>query len=234
GYLGYLAVAEYAAEQPGRLMETVATARRETVLMGMRAEGEVVVEMEYGAEPEPVTYKIADRSGENEEPEIVTITDGRLMKRPVPLRTRARPYAYILPTEARAAVDMLRRHGITVEVLREELTIPVQAYTLAGIEYEEAYDHEAATRVTVGEVVEVEREFEAGSFVVTTAQMLGRLVAHMLEPESSDNVVYWNTMDAWLPKSELGAEPDPEDGPPLIPIYKLMEARPLPTRMLGG
>ncbi len=106
----------------------------------------------------------------------------------------------------------------------------------------EAYDHEAAARVTVGEVVEVERDFPAGSFVVSTAQMMGRLVAHMLEPESTDNVIYWNTMDAWLPKAELQDadedeeedEEEDEDGPPLIPIYKLMDVRPLPTVLLGG
>jgi len=130
---------------------------------------------------------------------------------------------------------MLRRHGITVERLREPTTLTVQAYVLEDIAYEEAYDHEAATDVTVGDVVTLEEEMPAGSYVVTTAQMLGRLVAHMLEPESSDNVIYWNTMDAWLPKSEL-QDPDEDEGPPLIPIYKLMERRPLPTMLMqhGG
>jgi hypothetical protein len=238
GYLGYLSVVEYSAQNAQRLMETVQRARVETVTMGMEAEGEVTVEMEYEPEPEPVTYKISERSEEGGEREVITVTDGVLMKRPVPIRTRARPFAYILPPEARAAVDMLRRHGITVEVLGQETTLPVEAYTLTDIEYERAYDHNAATRVTVGEVVQLEEEFPAGSFVVSTAQMMGRLVAHMLEPESSDNVVYWNTMDAWLPKGRLAerqaGEVDPDETAPLIPIYKLMEARPLPTTILGG
>jgi len=232
GYLAYLAVLEYAAANGDRLIETVDRAREETVLMGMRAEGDIVVEMEYGPEPEPATYKIARRDGGavgGGDLEIVTVRDGRLMKRPVPVKTRPRPWAYILPPEAGDAVEMLRRHRISIEVLREATPLTVDAYTLEDITYEEAYDHEAAARVTVGQVVTVERVFPAGSFIVTTGQVMGRLVSHMLEPESTDNVVYWNTMDAWLPKARLD---DRESAAPLIPIYKLMQATPLPARML--
>jgi hypothetical protein len=74
--------------------------------------------------------------------------------------------------------------------------------------------------------------------------VLGRVVAHMLEPETDDNVIYWNTMDAWLPRPAAPAttghadaygEPTPrgqEQGPPLVPIYKLMAPRPLPARIV--
>jgi dipeptidyl-peptidase-4 len=248
GYLGYLAALEYAASNADRLIETVDRARRETILMGMRAEGDIVVEMEYGAEPEPATYQIARRGDEaagGGELEVVTVTGGRLMKRPIAVKTRPRPWAYILPPEAREAVEMLRRHRISIEVLREATPLTVDAYTLEDITYEEAYDHAAAARVTVGGVVTVEQVFPTGSFVVRTGQVMGRLVAHMLEPETTDNVVYWNTMDAWLPKSRLGgpeAGPllegvvgqDREEGVPLIPIFKLMRATPLPARRLEG
>ncbi|MFH1764188.1 MAG: hypothetical protein ABIF09_08355, partial [Gemmatimonadota bacterium] len=129
----------------------------------------------------------------------------------------------------------------------------------------------AATRVEVGEVVTLEQSFPKGTYVVPTAQFLGRLVAHMLEPETPDNVVYWNTMDAWIPRPGVegavegeGERPsvDPDDppqrtppaggpppggppgggfggqvrapqGPPVVPIYKLMTPVALPTRLLG-
>ena len=83
--------------------------------------------------------------------------------------------------------------------------------------------------------------------MVPTAQYLGRLVTHMLEPETDDNVVYWNTMDAWIPRPGDGAEAgggrgsgrgggNPPGGrgrrgggarggqasPSVVPIYKLM------------
>jgi hypothetical protein len=56
----------------------------------------------------------------------------------------------------------------------------------------------------------------------------------MLEPETDDNVLYWNTMDAWVPRPGGGRasggglpnadrEPGtPFGGPLLVPIYKLM------------
>jgi hypothetical protein len=80
----------------------------------------------------------------------------------------------------------------------------------------------------------------------------------MLEPETEDNVVYWNTMDAWIPRpgSEGEEEREEEDvrprggpppqgtppgfgggrrrdeGPALLPIYKLMSPQAVPTRIL--
>ena len=149
------------------------------------------------------------------------------------------------------AVALLKRHGITVEVLTEPATLSVDAYVVAGVSHERAYNHAAATRVEIGDVVTMEQEFPVGTFVVTTAQFLGRLAAHMLEPETDDNVVYWNTMDAWIPRPAPAEEAptlppgvDPQDprvqqfvrqraqrGPPVVPIYKLMSAMALPTRL---
>jgi hypothetical protein len=72
------------------------------------------------------------------------------------------------------------------------------------------------------------------------------VVTHILEPETEDNVVYWNTMDAWLPRprtvaaaAAAGGDPDddapparPQAGPPLVPIFKLMTPRALPSRII--
>lgn len=124
---------------------------------------------------------------------------------------------------------MLLRHGITVERLTSPVSLQVDAYTVADVTYERAYNHAAATKVEVGEVITRTMEFPAGTYVVPTAQFLGRLVTHMLEPETGDNVIYWNTMDAWLPRpgSSGGGGGgfgggQQEQGPPLVPIYKLM------------
>ena len=182
------------------------------------------------------------------------MTGAQLMKKPIATKLRPRPYAYILPRDAVDAVALLRRHGITVEVLTESDSLTVDAYTVAGVSYERAYNHAAATRVEIGEVVTLDQSFPVGTYVVPTAQFLGRLAAHMLEPETDDNVVYWNTMDAWIPRpAEVEEAPtlppgvDPDDpriaafarqrgpqGPPVVPIYKLMTPTALPTRLLEG
>ncbi|MCH7562800.1 MAG: hypothetical protein IH968_03150 [Gemmatimonadetes bacterium] len=210
GVLAFKAVLEYARDNADRLIETVNRARVETLEMGLSARGDVVVEMEYGPEDYTVEYQV--RVGEGDDARVITVQSDSLMKRPIATKTRPRPYAYMLPRDAVGAVAMLQRQGITVEVLERATTVEVTAYTLAGVTYEQAYNHAGAARVQLGDVVTFERDFPAGTFVVPTGQMLGRLVSHMLEPETEDNVVYWNTMDAWLPKAALEAIGRPNAG----------------------
>jgi dipeptidyl-peptidase-4 len=229
GYLGYLAVLEWTVENAGHLMSTVEAARARTVAMGAEPSGQIAVEMEYAAEDDPVDYLLVQGGGIEDPGDLsldtVRVTGARLMKKPVATRLRDRPWAYVLPRDAEDAVSLLLRHGITVERLTEPLTAEVQAYTVAGVDHERQYNHEAVTRIQVGEVVNRTMEFPVGTYVVPTAQNLGRLVAHMLEVETEDNVVYWNRMDAWVPR------PDPDaagaEDAPLAPIYKLMSPRAL-------
>lgn len=241
GHLGYLAVLEWAAANADRLTGVLDAARAETIALGAGPRGDVTVRMEYAAEDAPVSYEIVRPAGgvqqgdDYEGPmDTIQVTGARLMKKPVALQTRPRPWAYLLPRDAVDAVAMLRRHGITVEALTSPVDLRVDAYTVAGVRHERAYNHAAATVVEVGEVVSMDESFPRGTWVVPTAQALGRLVTHMLEPETEDNVVYWNTMDAWLPRSP---ETTREDGrevvrPPLVPIYKLMRPTALPTRLV--
>ncbi|MDA0329629.1 MAG: M14 family zinc carboxypeptidase [Gemmatimonadetes bacterium] len=241
GYLGYLAVVEYVVENATQLMNTIRAARAETIAMGAAPSGQVAVEMEYGAEDYLVDYELVTGGGFNDAPgtrlDTVQVTGARLMKKPVATKFRDRPWAYLLPRDAEDAVAMLLRHGITVERLLEPATLQVQAYTVGGVSHERQYNHAAVTRIQVGEVLTRTENFPVGTYVVPTAQSLGRLVAHMLEVETEDNVVYWNTMDAWIPRTGapqgggrggFGGRAGGAGGgrgaaqPPLVPIFKLM------------
>ncbi len=261
GYLGNLAVLEYAAQNADKLMQLVDNARLETISMGAEPRGEIAVQMEYAPEDYLVDYTAITGGGRFSAPDTpvdtIEVTGAQLMKKPVATKTRPRPWAYLLPRDALDAVAMLRRHGITVEVMTGSDSLTVDAYTVAGVSHERAYNHAAATRVEVGEVVTLGRNFPAGTYVVPTAQFLGRLVTHMLEPETDDNVVYWNTMDAWIPRPVEEVEGEEEagptrpggppagfpqgfgrqrqdQGPPVVPIFKLMTPTPLSTRLLDG
>lgn len=238
GYLGYLAVLEYAARNPDELMATVQDARMETYAMGAAPSGDIAVEMEYEAEPYTVDYLIMEEDEDGEETgDVLQVTNARIIKRPVATKLRPRPWAYLLPRDAADAVAMLRRHGITVEQLTAPQDLTVDAYTVADVTHERAYNHAAATRVEVGEVLTMDEEFPEGTYVVRTAQFLGRLVTHMLEPETDDNVVYWNTMDAWIPRGPERVRDwttgEVEVVTPVVPIYKLMAPTALPTVIIG-
>ena len=261
GYLGFLAVVEYAAQHAGEVMQVVDDARMETIALGAQPRGDVAVQMEYAPEDYLVDYTIITGGGRFAEPDTpvdtIEVTGAQLLKKPVATKTRPRPWAYLLPRDAVDAVAMLQRHGITVEVMTAPDSVTVDAYVVSGVTHERAYNHAAATRVEVGDVVTLTQSFPKGTYVIPTAQFLGRLVTHMLEPETEDNVVYWNTMDAWIPRpgEEGQGAPDEEEmgpprgnppegvpqgfggrrqeqGPPLLPIYKLMTPKPLSTLLL--
>jgi len=253
GYLGNLAVVEYAANNAAKVMKLVNDARMETLAMGAEPRGDIAVQMEYAPEDYTVDYTIITGGGRNAAAgapiDTIEVTGAQLLKKPVATKTRPRPWAYVLPRDAVDAVAMLRRHGITVEVMTGPDSLTVDAYTVAGVTHERAYNHAAATRVEVGEVVTLEQSFPKGTYIVPTSQFLGRLVAHMLEPETDDNVVYWNTMDAWIPRPTATVAPEDDErpegmpqgfgqrgpqGPPVLPIYKLMTPTTISTRLLVG
>jgi dipeptidyl-peptidase 4 len=50
-----------------------------------------------------------------------------------PTLTVARPYAYLFPPSYAAAVEVLQRHGVTVEELREDVELDVEAYRIDAV-----------------------------------------------------------------------------------------------------
>ena len=155
---------------------------------------------------------------------ITEVTNADLLKKPVATKTRPRPYAYILPSDAKKAIDLLKMHNITVEVLQQDIPIAIEAYVLKDIRHEKEDNHPEATFVTVADdTVKKVMTFPKGTYIVRTGQVMGRMISHMLEPETPENIIIWNTMDNLLP------EPGPNS---LIPIYKLPEPTDLPIVLL--
>jgi hypothetical protein len=237
GMVGYLAILEYTARNQGKVMDLVHSARFGTVTMGEHPGDPLTVQQEYGPADFQVTYQYAENRRDPES-QLITVVSDSLMKKPVPTLQRTWPYAYLLPRDAVDAVALLRRHDITVEVLQDTLTLEVQAYVPANFSWRREYNHDAAVFVEVEEVVTFTQRFPAGTYVIPTGQVMGRVAAHLLEPETNDNVVRWNTMDAWLPLSEpsrfggggrMGGRTPP---PRVIPIWKVMQPVPMPTRIM--
>ncbi len=250
GLIAFETVLEYAEENAEKLMNTVAEARRETVEMGRLAQGDIPVQMKYEPEDYKVSYKIAIGPSDNKT--VVSIHNADLIKKPLIIKARPRPYAYILEAKAVKAVELLKRHNIAVEQLREDTEISIESYILTGIERIEEYDHPSAAVVSVAdETYSESRVFKKGSYIIRTGQYAGRLISHLLEPETNDNVIHWNTMDALLSKLEPEDEvvqnvqanqrgyttssavsEIQEDTPPIIPIYKVMKPTAIPTSVL--
>ena len=213
GYVASLALLEYVAQNADKVMMYVDRARRETIEMGQKAQGDIPVQVTKGPKPYKVSYLIAEGTGADRK--IVQVTGADLIAEPVVTKTRPRPYAYVLEARAFKAVALLRKHNITIEVLQKDTELPVEAYQMTKLERRPQYDHPASVTVTCAdETVKQTRTFPKGSFVIRTGQAQGRLVTQLLEPETDDNVLTWNTMDALLTAGGRGGEAGAESGAP--------------------
>ena len=204
------ALIQYCAVNPEKIKLCVENARRETVEMGQKAIGEIPVQIRTGPKEYKVSYEIAQ--GRGEERQIIKVTNADLMMEPIPTKVRPRPYAYILEPRAYKAIEMLQGQKVMIEVLQEETGIDVEAYVATAIDRRSEYDHPASAVVTCAEeTVKQTQTFPKGSYIIRTGQMMGRVICHMLEPETTDNVITWNAMDAILPRVPTSAPADPND-----------------------
>jgi hypothetical protein len=95
---------------------------------------------------------------------------------------------------------------------------------LKSIERKKVHNHPEAAIVTVeDDTVTQVMDFPKGTYVVRTGQVMGRMVCHMLEPETPENILIWNTMDNLLPEPGTNS---------FIPIYKLPNPTNLPIVLL--
>ena len=150
-----------------------------------------------------------------------------------PTASVSRPWAYVIPGRYAAVAETLQRHGLTVNELREDLDLDVEAYRVDKIDRApRKYERHEPISLTVTARRQTQR-VEAGSFVVPTAQALGSLAVYLLEPGSDDSLATWNAFDSGLaegsdfpvlrllhpaPLSTIAAHPLPEDHKAVKPI----------------
>lgn len=110
------------------------------------------------------------------------------------IRSSKFPAAYLVPASETATLDLLKRHGIVVEKLLGQWVGAADEFIVS----EAAQD---AQPFQGHKLVRLEGSFRSaiataapGTFLVRTAQPLGVLVFHMLEPESLDGVVSWGVL----------------------------------------
>jgi dipeptidyl aminopeptidase/acylaminoacyl peptidase len=107
----------------------------------------------------------------------------------------SRPFAYLFQASFTAVVENLQRHGVTVEQLREDVELDVEAYRVDKVaRLPDFQKHQPVTLETTAR--KEARRVEAGTILVRTGQPLGTLAAYLLEPQSADGLATWNFFDA--------------------------------------
>jgi dipeptidyl aminopeptidase/acylaminoacyl peptidase len=119
-----------------------------------------------------------------------------------PVTTTPLPYAYLIPQKQARIVDRLLIHGVSVEQLKNETKIDVEIDTVKNLAFaERAFQRHKMLRIESDRSTG-NQEIAAGTYVVKTAQPLGRFVCYMLESQSDDGFAFWNFLDADLEKGK--------------------------------
>lgn len=113
------------------------------------------------------------------------------------------PAGYYLPAAEGALARLLRLHGIQVERLQTAWTDSVEILASAGLKWEPREFQGHHLLAVTGAWTRAARTMPAGTYFVSTAQPLGRLVFALLEPEGY-GLARWGLFDRLL-GSEAGA-----------------------------
>jgi dipeptidyl aminopeptidase/acylaminoacyl peptidase len=181
---------EYAAEHKEKIRKVLAEAKQ--VQSDLGKDDTVALQHKLVARAKPVT--VLGYAGDDpfDYPKVKLVD---LCEAVVSVK---RPYAYLFPAGLDKAVQLLQRHGIRVEELREDVELDVEAYRVDKItQAKQAFQKHKTVKLQVTPRAE-KRRVKAGSFLVRSTQPLGKFAAFLLEPQSEDGLCTWNYFDAEL------------------------------------
>lgn len=107
------------------------------------------------------------------------------------------PAAYLLTNASLEAIALLLRHGIVVEKIVEPWHGSAEVFHIEKLSLGGTFQGHRMTGLE-GTFDEVTVTADPGAYLVRTAQPLGRLVFHMLEPESLDGIASWGFLGSNL------------------------------------
>lgn len=193
-------ILEYAAANKSKLEKLLSEARRATVTAGQQPKPNDRVTIRHKTAPLPKTFTVLgfieeEKDGKRiatdkkQEYEIKYWGDAE------PTFLVQRPYAYLLPATAIKVVEVLQRHGIDVDELREDIELDLEVYRVDKVSHANRLfqkHHEVTVEATPRPEI---RRVEAGTILVRTGQPLGDLIVYLLEPQSEDGLCTWNFFD---------------------------------------
>lgn len=132
------------------------------------------------------------------------------------------PFAYLLTVPDPSILELLKMHGIRVEILSAATRIEVQKFEIKDLKGAQRLNQGHYTNSIKGIYSEGPMDFPAGTYVIRTAQQLGNLAAYLLEPQSNDGLLFWNFFDRYMvPQWGQGYNP--------YPVYKVLTKTDLKT-----
>ena len=205
---------EYAAQHAEEIRRLERDADRRTTLEGAGRLPRPALATAYrlaGRGVEPVVLEVMrpnpDSARAPGAPRFLPTGERRTYRIPVNDRftdslTQPLPAGYFLPPFAGATAALLQLHGVQVARLADAWTDTVETLGIAQLTWGPREFQGHHLLAVTGQYARGSRTLPAGSYYVTTAQPLGRLVFALLEPEGY-GLARWGIFDRWL-GSEFG------------------------------
>ena len=225
-YYFLLSILEYCYDYKDEIAKLIRSADQKTIQRGTRPSEDDKFAVEY--ELMPLKDKVTIRGWEMEVipreggwPRVKKKDKKRTYSVPyfsdfVPKRSIPFPYAYLIPATSSEIKEKLLQHGLSVEKLREPVTLEVESFRIKEIKGASRIYQGHYLNSVKGEYITGEKEFPAGTLFIATAQPLANVAAYLLEPESDDGLLVWNFFDRYLVsqwRQELQT----------YPVYKLLK-----------
>ncbi len=169
--------------------------------------------------PEPILgYVEREEGGHRKKTDTLVEYPVQLMHDFAPTETVARPYAYFLPASCEQAASVLKRHGIDVQELREDIELDLEVCRVDEIARPagSSWDRQDVVELRVSPRQET-RRIPAGTLMVKTAQPLGNLAVYLLEPRSEDGLATWKLLGSMV---QAGSD---------FPVTRLNHPEPITT-----
>jgi murein tripeptide amidase MpaA len=116
----------------------------------------------------------------------------------------APPLYYIIPPQWKEVISVLQAHGIKILRTKKTLTIPVESYRLLNPKWSNnSFEGHLSLSFSTVMITE-KRSFPVGSVIISLEQETANVVIHLLEPKSSDSLVYWGFFNSIFEQKEYG------------------------------
>lgn len=112
------------------------------------------------------------------------------------------PDGYIIPKEWVEIVDIMKLHGVEIDILDKQKQFAVETYKFTDVEFDRASFEGRQTVKANYKVLRDTIETNKGDYFISTNQRLVPLIVHLLEPKAADSFFRWGFFNSVLERKE--------------------------------
>jgi len=112
------------------------------------------------------------------------------------------PKAYFVPSQFKDIIDVVKSHGINVDILQNKKRIKVEKYKFTNVKFApRPYEGRLLPSFNCESFTDTV-DLDPGGFIINTNQRALRVIVNLLEPEAPDSFVSWGFFNAFFERKE--------------------------------